>query len=218
MLANAQGPRSVRLPAGADFATLDRLPHGVSGTNMGHRLSKIVTRTGDAGETGLGDGSRVAKDSPRIEAIGTVDELNSVLGVLLAEPLPDAIAKCLTDVQHDLFDLGGELSIPGHFAITDAHVARIEAAVEVFNAELAPLKEFILPGGSRAAALAHVARTVCRRAERLLIRLAATEAVSERSRVYLNRISDLLFVLARSINRAQARPDVLWQKDRARGG
>jgi len=185
---------------------------------MGHRLSKIVTRTGDAGETGLGDGSRVAKDSPRIEAIGTVDELNSVLGVLLAEPLPDAIAKCLTDVQHDLFDLGGELSIPGHLAITDAHVARAEAAVETFNAELAPLKEFILPGGSRAAALAHVARTVCRRAERLLIRLAATESVSERSRVYLNRISDLLFVLARSINRAAGRPDVLWQKDRSRGG
>jgi len=185
---------------------------------MGHRLSKIVTRTGDAGETGLGDGSRVAKDSPRIEAIGTVDELNSVLGVLLAEPLPDAIAACLTDVQHDLFDLGGELSIPGHFAITDAHVSRVEAAVATFNAELAPLKEFILPGGSRAAALAHVARTVCRRAERLLVHLAATEAVSDRSRVYLNRISDLLFVLARSINRAAGRPDVLWQKDRSRGG
>ena len=185
---------------------------------MGHRLSKIVTRTGDAGETGLGDGSRVAKDSPRIEAIGTVDELNSVLGVLLAEALPEVIAQCLTDVQHDLFDLGGELSIPGHFAITDAHVARIEAAVDAFNADLAPLKEFILPGGSRAAALAHVARTVCRRAERLLIRLAAREAVSERSRVYLNRISDLLFVLARSINRAAGRPDVLWQKDRSRGG
>jgi cob(I)alamin adenosyltransferase len=185
---------------------------------MGHRLSKIVTRTGDAGETGLGDGSRVAKDSPRIEAIGTVDELNSVLGVLLAEPLPDAIAQCLTDVQHDLFDLGGELSIPGHFAITDAHVARAEAVVETFNADLPPLKEFILPGGSRAAALAHVARTVCRRAERLLIRLAATEAVSDRSRIYLNRISDLLFVLARSINRAAGRPDVLWQKDRTPRG
>jgi len=185
---------------------------------MGHRLSKIVTRTGDAGETGLGDGSRVAKDSPRIEAIGTIDELNSVLGVLLAEPLPEAIAACLTDIQHDLFDLGGELSIPGHFAITDAHVARAEAVVEAFNADLAPLKEFILPGGSRAAALAHVARTVCRRAERLLIRLAATESVSERSRVYLNRISDLLFVLARAINHAASRPDVLWQKERSQGG
>jgi cob(I)alamin adenosyltransferase len=185
---------------------------------MGHRLSKIVTRTGDAGETGLGDGSRVAKDSPRIEAIGTVDELNSVLGVLLAESLPDAIATCLTDVQHDLFDLGGELSIPGHVAITEAHIARVEAAVETFNAELAPLKEFILPGGSRAASLAHVARTVCRRAERLLVRLAATEDVSERSRIYLNRLSDLLFILARAINRAAGRPDVLWQRDRTRGG
>ena len=183
---------------------------------MGHRLSKIVTRTGDAGETGLGDGSRVAKDSPRIEAIGTVDELNSVLGVLLAEALPDAIAVCLTDVQHDLFDLGGELSIPGYAAVTDAHVTRVEAAVETFNADLAPLKEFILPGGSRAAALAHVARTVCRRAERSLIRLAAAEAVSERSRIYLNRLSDLLFVLARAINGAGGHPDVLWQKGRLR--
>jgi cob(I)alamin adenosyltransferase len=185
---------------------------------MGHRLSKIVTRTGDAGETGLGDGTRVAKDSPRIEAIGTVDELNSVLGVLLAEPLPDTITACLTDVQHDLFDLGGELSIPGHFAITDAHVTRVEAAVETFNADLAPLKEFILPGGSRAAALAHVARTVCRRAERLLVHLAATQSVSERSRVYLNRVSDLLFVLARAINRAAGQPDVLWQKGRRKNG
>jgi cob(I)alamin adenosyltransferase len=185
---------------------------------MGHRLSKIVTRTGDAGETGLGDGTRVAKDSPRIEAIGTVDELNSVLGVLLAEALPDAITACLTDVQHDLFDLGGELSIPGHFAITDAHVTRVEAAVETFNADLEPLKEFILPGGARAAALAHVARTVCRRAERLLVHLAATQSVSERSRVYLNRVSDLLFVLARAINRAAGRPDVLWQKGRRKNG
>jgi cob(I)alamin adenosyltransferase len=185
---------------------------------MGHRLSKIVTRTGDAGETGLGDGTRVAKNSPRIEAIGTVDELNSALGVLLAEPLPDAVVTYLTDVQHDLFDLGGELSIPGHYAITDAHIARVEAAVEAFNADLAPLKEFILPGGSRTAALAHVARTVCRRAERLLVHLAAGEAISERSRVYLNRLSDLLFVLARAVNRAAGRPDVMWQKGRTRGG
>jgi cob(I)alamin adenosyltransferase len=185
---------------------------------MGHRLSKIVTRTGDAGETGLGDGSRVAKDSPRIEAIGAVDELNSVLGVLLAESLPGAIATCLTDVQHDLFDLGGELSIPGYAAVTDAHVTRIEAAVETFNADLAPLKEFILPGGTRAAALAHVARTVCRRAERTTIRLAAAEAVSEPSRIYLNRLSDLLFVLARAINRAAGHPDVLWQKGRRQQG
>ena len=185
---------------------------------MGHGLSKIVTRTGDAGETGLGDGSRVAKDSPRIEAIGAVDELNSVLGVLLAESLPGAIATCLTDVQHDLFDLGGELSIPGYAAVTDAHVTRIEAAVETFNADLAPLKEFILPGGTRAAALAHVARTVCRRAERTTLLLAAAEAVSEPSRLYLNRLSDLLFVLARAINRAAGHPDVLWQKSRRQQG
>jgi cob(I)alamin adenosyltransferase len=186
--------------------------------SMGHRLSKIVTRTGDAGETGLGDGSRVTKDAPRIEAIGAVDELNSVLGVVLAEALPDAIATCLTDVQHDLFDLGGELSIPGFAAMTEAHIARVEGAVESFNADLSPLKEFILPGGTRAAALAHVARTVCRRAERSVIRLAAVEAVSERSRIYLNRLSDLLFVLARALNRAAAHPDVLWQKGRPKNG
>jgi len=185
---------------------------------MGHRLSKIVTRTGDAGETGLGDGSRVAKDAPRIEAIGAVDELNSVLGVLLAEVVPEAIAKCLTDVQHDLFDLGGELSIPGFAAVTQAHVTRIEEAVETFNADLAPLKEFILPGGTRAAALAHVARTVCRRAERSVITLAAGEAVSQPSRIYLNRLSDLLFVLARALNRADGQPDVLWQKGRLQSG
>jgi cob(I)alamin adenosyltransferase len=181
---------------------------------MGHRLSKIVTRTGDAGTTGLGDGSRVPKDSARIGAIGSVDELNSVVGVVLAEGLPEAIAACLVAVQHDLFDLGGELSIPGYAAITDAHIDRIEAHVERFNADLAPLKEFILPGGSRAAALAHVARTVCRRAERTLIAAAATETITDRSRVYLNRLSDLLFVLARALNRAEGRPDVLWQKQR----
>jgi cob(I)alamin adenosyltransferase len=181
---------------------------------MGHRLSKIVTRTGDAGTTGLGDGSRVRKDSPRIAAIGAVDELNSVVGVLLAESPPVAVAQCLTDVQHDLFDLGGELSIPGHAAITDAHIARVEAAVDRFNADLPPLKEFILPGGTRAAAQAHVARTVCRRAERILIEAAAAETVSDRSRIYLNRLSDLLFVLARALNRSAGTPDVLWQKDR----
>jgi cob(I)alamin adenosyltransferase len=166
----------------------------------------------------LGDGSRVPKDSPRIEAIGAVDELNSVLGVVLAESLPEAIAQCLTDVQHDLFDVGGELSIPGYAAVTEGHVTRLEEAVESFNADLEPLKEFILPGGTRAASLAHVARTVCRRAERSLIRLAAVEAVSEPSRIYLNRLSDLLFVLARALNRAGGRPDVLWQKDRLRNG
>ena len=181
---------------------------------MGNRLSKIVTRTADAGTTGLGDGTRVAKDAARIDAIGAVDELNSTIGVLLAEPLPDAVSACLLAVQHDLFDLGGELSIPGYTSMTDAHVARLEADVERFNADLAPLKEFILPGGSRAAALAHVARTVCRRAERTLIAAAAGEAITQVSRVYLNRLSDLLFVLARTLNRAAGRNDVLWQKSR----
>jgi cob(I)alamin adenosyltransferase len=182
---------------------------------MGHRLSKIVTRTGDAGTTGLGDGTRVAKDSARIDAIGGIDELNSTLGLLLAEALPDGVARCLTSIQHDLFDLGGELSIPGHVAVTDAHVARLEDAVEHFNADLGPLKEFILPGGTRAAAIAHVARTVCRRTERTLVRMAATESVSGAVRRYVNRLSDLLFVLARTLNRAGGRTDVLWRKDRA---
>jgi cob(I)alamin adenosyltransferase len=181
---------------------------------MGHRLSKIVTRTGDAGTTGLGDGSRIAKDSARIDAIGAVDELNSTLGVLLAEKLPDAVAACLTEVQHDLFDLGGELSIPGYNAMTEAQVLKLEDAVERFNADLAPLKEFILPGGTRAASLAHVARTVCRRAERALVHLGTTDAVRDCTRKYLNRLSDLLFVLARVLNRAGASPDVLWRKGR----
>jgi cob(I)alamin adenosyltransferase len=181
---------------------------------MGHRLSKIVTRTGDAGTTGLGDGSRVTKDSPRIEAIGAVDELNSSLGVLLAEALPPAVTGCVTNVQHDLFDLGGELSIPGYKTVTNAHVERLEAAVERFNADLKPLKEFILPAGTRAASLAHVSRTVCRRAERALVRLAQAEPVEDAARKYLNRLSDLLFVLARVLNRSAGHDDVLWSKDR----
>ena len=181
---------------------------------MGHRLSRIVTRTGDAGTTGLGDGTRVAKDSARIVAIGEVDELNSTLGLLLAEDLPAALRDDLVAIQHDLFDLGGELSIPGHSALGDAHVARLEAAVERCNAPLPPLKEFILPGGTRAAALAHVARTVCRRAERSLVYLAATSPVGDPARRYLNRLSDLLFVLARSLNREAGRHDVLWRRDR----
>jgi len=184
---------------------------------MGHRLSKIVTRTGDAGTTGLGDGSRVAKDAARIDAIGAIDELNSSIGLLLAEALPDAVAACLVDVQHDLFDLGGELSIPGYSAVTPVHVARLEERVEHFNAPLAPLKEFVLPGGTRASALAHVARTVCRRAERAVVHLGHAEAVTEPARRYLNRLSDLLFVIARTLNVAAGRPDVLWQKGRIRG-
>ena len=181
---------------------------------MGHRLSKITTRTGDAGETGLADGSRVAKDSARIAALGEVDELNSVLGVLLAEEMPANVRAALVDVQHDLFDLGGEMAIPGHALVTDAQVARLETQTEAFNADLAPLKEFILPAGARAAALAHLARTVCRRAERSVVALARTESVTGNARVYLNRLSDLLFVLGRVLNRAAGGSDVLWQRDR----
>jgi len=184
---------------------------------MGHRLSKIVTRTGDAGTTGLGDGTRVLKDSARIDAIGAVDELNSALGVLLAETLPEPIAGRLVEVQHDLFDLGGELSIPGYEAMREVQVLRLEDAVERFNADLTPLKEFILPGGTRAASLAHVARTVCRRAERTVVHLGTTDPVRECVRKYLNRLSDLLFVIARLLNRAGGGADVLWRKDRGHG-
>ncbi|HEY5365258.1 MAG TPA: cob(I)yrinic acid a,c-diamide adenosyltransferase, partial [Casimicrobiaceae bacterium] len=162
------------------------------------------------------DGTRVAKDSARIEAIGEVDELNSTLGLLLAERLPAPIARLLTDIQHDLFDLGGELSIPGRHAVSDARVVALEAAVNAFNATLPPLKEFILPGGTRAAGVAHVARTVCRRAERALVALAASAEVSGPARRYLNRLSDLLFVLARTLNAVAGRSDVLWQSRRVK--
>ena len=181
---------------------------------MAHRLSKIVTRTGDAGSTGLADGSRLSKAAARIQALGEVDELNCCLGVLLAEELPSNVRELLTAAQHDLFDLGGELAIPGHSAITDAHVERLEVAAEDFNAELTPLKEFILPGGSRPAALAHLGRTVCRRAERALVRLGETDAVSTPARRYLNRLSDVLFILGRVLNRTAGLPDVLWQSRR----
>lgn len=183
---------------------------------MGHRLSKIVTRTGDTGTTGLGDGSRVAKDASRIDAIGAVDELNSTLGLLLAEALPAAVATCLIEVQHDLFDLGGELSIPGSNQVSETQVVRLEEAVTRFNADLPALKEFILPGGARAACQAHVVRTVCRRAERSLVHLGADATVRAPVRKYLNRLSDLLFVLARVLNRDAGHPDVLWRKDRRR--
>lgn len=181
---------------------------------MGHRLSKITTRTGDAGETGLGDGSRVAKDAARIHALGDLDELNSAIGVVLAEDLPEAVREALLQVQHDLFDLGGEVCIPGHAAIKEAQVKRLETLLESHNAELTPLKEFILPGGTRAAAAAHLARTVCRRAERSLVALGRSEFVSDISRRYLNRLSDLLFVLGRVLNRAAKRGDVLWRHER----
>ncbi len=180
---------------------------------MGHRLSKIVTRTGDDGTTGLGDGSRVRKDSARIEACGSIDEANSALGVVLAVPgVPPELARVLLDVQHDLFDLGGELSIPGYSLLTDAQVLRIEAAVETFNATLPPLKEFILPGGGPAAAACHVARTVCRRAERAAWRLASTESVNGTVTSYLNRLSDLLFVAARVLARHESGSEVLWKR------
>ena len=183
---------------------------------MGNRLTRIYTRTGDAGTTGLASGSRVSKDAPRIEAIGAVDELNSALGVLAAEALPDDVRSCLVDVQHDLFDLGGELSRPGHAILTDDYVARLERALDAFNKDLPPLKDFILPGGSRAAALAHVARTVCRRAERRIVTLARKKSAPPRAVRYVNRLSDLLFVLARVLNRAAGRSDVLWQQGKNR--
>jgi len=183
---------------------------------MANRLTKIYTRTGDSGTTGLADGSRVAKDSPRIEAIGAVDELNSALGVLLAETLPAEIGSGLQDVQHDLFDLGGELSVPGHAIMSESHVARLEQLLERFNAALPPLKEFVLPGGARTAALAHIARSVCRRVERRVVALGSNEAVSSFAVQYLNRLSDLLFVLARRLNREAGRPDVLWQQGKNR--
>jgi cob(I)alamin adenosyltransferase len=182
---------------------------------MGHRLSKITTKTGDSGTTGLGDGSRVAKTHPRVAAMGDIDELNSFVGLLLTESIPAALREALTNVQHDLFDLGGEMSIPGYTAITDVHVERLEALTESLNADLSMLKDFILPGGSRAAAYAHLVRTICRRAERALIALSTEEEVSLAARVYLNRLSDMAFVLARVLNRDLGHSDVLWQKGRS---
>jgi cob(I)alamin adenosyltransferase len=179
---------------------------------MGYRLSKIYTRTGDAGTTGLGDGSRVGKDAPRVAAMGDVDELNAIVGLLLCEELPDEVRTLLTGVQHDLFDLGGELSVPGGAFLKETQPGRLEAAIDHYNADLEPLREFILPGGTRAAALTHHARTVCRRAERAVVALAHAEAVSDAARQYLNRLSDLLFVLARWLNKQAGRGDVLWQK------
>lgn len=179
---------------------------------MGHRLSQIATRTGDDGSTGLGDGSRTRKDTLRIVAMGDVDELNSSLGVLATENLPDEVRTELADIQHDLFDLGGELCIPGYSMIKDAQVARLDARLAHYNAGLPRLAEFILPGGSRAAALAHVSRTICRRAERAVVALGASETINEAPCQYLNRLSDLLFVLARVLNRYAGGTDVQWQQ------
>jgi cob(I)alamin adenosyltransferase len=182
---------------------------------MGNRLTKIYTRTGDDGSTGLGDGARVAKESPRVEAYGTVDEANSAIGVLLAVPsLPAAIKNCLIGVQHDLFDLGGELCIPGHRLVTAAYVDRLETTLDGFNEGLPPLKEFILPGGGPAAAACHVARAVCRRAERRVWSLARVEEVAPDALKYLNRLSDLLFVLARVLARHEQGSEVLWRRTR----
>ncbi len=183
---------------------------------MGHRLSKIYTRTGDDGTTGLGDGTRVSKDSPRVEAYGTVDELNSVIGLLLTHTLPEEIHECLVGVQHRLFDLGGELCLPGHTAIKQHHVNELEQVLDDLNANLSPLKDFILPGGSAAAAVCHVARTVCRRAERRIISLSKQEQISELIVQYVNRLSDLLFVVARTLNVQAGRQDVLWGSEKQR--
>jgi cob(I)alamin adenosyltransferase len=184
---------------------------------MANRLSKIVTRTGDDGSTGLSSGERIAKDQPRVAAMGDVDELNSNIGLLLTETLPDAVREALVGIQHDLFDLGGELSLPGHTLVSEAHLARIDELIERFNTNLPPLREFILPGGSRAAALAHVSRTVCRRAERTLVSLRQIEELQTLPAQYLNRLSDLLFVLARVLNRAGGGSDVHWQQGRKPG-
>jgi len=178
---------------------------------MGNRLSKIYTRTGDRGETGLGDGARVPKDSRRVETIGSVDELNSLIGVLLTCALPDDIRATLTRVQHWLFDLGGELSIPGHRAMRAEQVTFLERSLDELNATLAPLKDFILPGGCAAAAYCHLSRAVCRRAERRLVTLAVDETINPDSLGFLNRLSDLLFVMARWLNRDSGCPDVLWE-------
>lgn len=180
---------------------------------MGNRLSKIYTRTGDDGTTGLGDGQRVPKDSLRVGAYGAVDELNSAIGLILAtEVLRPAITDCLTRVQNQLFDLGGELCLPDAKVITDDSVRGLEATLDKFNADLPPLKDFVLPGGTREAATCHLARTICRRAERRAWQLSRTEAVNEYSLKYLNRLSDLLFVVARVLNRQAGRNEPLWEK------
>ena len=183
---------------------------------MGHRLSKIYTRTGDDGTTGLGDGSRVPKEDLRVEAYGTVDETNSALGMVLAVPeIPDPVRRCLMQVQHDLFDLGAELCIPGHHVIASTHVLRLEADLDGFNAALPPLKEFILPGGGPAAAACHLARTICRRAERRCWALAREQAVAAEPLIYLNRLSDLLFVAARVLARHENGTEIFWRKSGA---
>lgn len=182
---------------------------------MGNRLTRIYTRKGDSGETSLGDGSVVAKDDARVEAYGTVDELNSVLGVLLTCDLPESLQDLLLDVQHNLFDLGGQLCIPGYSVLDPARIDEMEGALDSLNDDLVPLKDFILPGGTAAAAFCHLARTTCRRAERRVVLLARKEGEDETLKLsirYLNRLSDLLFVMARSINKAAEKPDIIWKR------
>ena len=182
---------------------------------MGKRLSKIYTRTGDDGTTGLGDGSRVAKDSLRVDAFGTVDEANSAIGIVLAaDTVPQGIRALLTEIQHDLFELGGELCIPGHSAITDDFITRLETELDALNEDLPALQEFILPGGGQAAAACHLARTIVRRAERVTTTLASAESVRPEVLRYLNRLSDLLFVVARVLARAESGQEVLWNRER----
>jgi cob(I)alamin adenosyltransferase len=181
---------------------------------MGNRLSKIYTRTGDDGTTGLGDGTRVAKDSARVSAYGTVDEANSAIGLLLASQMPDDARELLTSVQHQLFDLGGELCIPGHAAIQDEDVDRLEQQLDHYNADLPALKDFILPGGGEAAARCHMARTIVRRAERETVTLSHHDPVRPQAVRYLNRLSDLLFVLARVLARVEGQGEVLWKHER----
>jgi len=180
---------------------------------MGNRLSKIYTRTGDDGSTGLGNGDRVQKDSARVEAYGTIDELNSAIGIVIAKDIPEKVAAMLLDIQHDLFNLGGELCIPGHTMIGEDTVTKLEAELDALNTDLPPLKEFILPGGSDAAANCHLARAICRRAERRVLTLGTIEDISPTALNYLNRLSDLLFVVARVLARHDDGTEVLWSRN-----
>jgi cob(I)alamin adenosyltransferase len=185
---------------------------------MANRLTKIVTRTGDDGTTGLGDGSRVRKDALRIESMGNIDELSCAIGATLAEPMPEGVRGILASVQNDLFDLGGEVCIPGRSALWDAHVERLEACIESLREPLPALRDFVFPGGTRAGAACHLARAVCRRAERSLVKLGAAEGVSELSVKYLNRLSDLLFLAARTINAAEGQSETVWRPGGEVGG
>ena len=178
---------------------------------MANRLTKIVTRTGDDGTTGLGDGTRVGKDALRVEVMGNLDELNSAIGCVLAEPMPEEVRALLSSVQNDLFDLGGEVCIPGRSALWDAHVERLDRRIESLREPLPPLRDFVLPGGTRAGAACHLARAVCRRAERSLVALGTREGVSELSVRYLNRLSDILFLAARAINASEGHPEAIWR-------